>query len=393
MALPLLPLELQLHILTLAAPPPSQHRTRTHSLSTLSLVCRAWRSPAQALLLGHLRYVLHWRQYGHCVGRHFRQLGRSADEYKRRRLEERLRWLRDEKGEVRVTELEVSLLLFMMPPRLAGGGDDDEVVHLLKEVAGETVESLVVRYDPEGAAVLPSFLALFSNLKRLRLQSETMSDPAYLPPLFFPPATSLPPSNALDQPLPNHLPDSPPAFIPFLSSLTHLTLHRLAFERFPPLPLPSLRSLILEAGGLATSSLPPNAIDSLFSWTPNLVVFTWRGFRPYPTPTTFALAPLSLQDVNVHCSAYKDLKALSSAIRGYSASSLRRVEAVLEPECALDGAAGTKKAKYLRRLQEWCGAAGTQLAVRERKAGEGAILDAEDGFDEENEEDDIKMVF
>ncbi|GAA5822544.1 hypothetical protein JCM11251_006373 [Rhodosporidiobolus azoricus] len=217
-----------------------------------------------------------------------------------------------------------------------------------------------------------------------------MSDPAQLPSFFFTTACS---STSCPVPTRSHPLIAPaPPLPPYLSSLTHLTLHRLTFDRFPPTPLPSLLCLTFENGGLSSSSLPVQAIDCLFTWTPNLVVFSWQGFRPYPTAATFANAPASVRDVHLNPEGYRDLAALSSAIRGFHGH-LRRVEIALTPQCDTDGATGTKKEKHLRKIRNWCKDRGTQFVVSARDEADGEAGEVEDGFDEELDEDQVKLVF
>ncbi|GAA6030440.1 hypothetical protein JCM8097_009109 [Rhodosporidiobolus ruineniae] len=372
---PSLPVELQLHILLLACPPLSQHRTRCHLLSRLSLVSPAWRQTAQYLLFSSFRFTLGWRQYAHCVGRHFRSLGRRADEYKERSVEERLRWLK-ERG-VRVREMEVSLLLFTVPDRVTGG--ESEVMQLLKDVSGQELDSLTVRYDSESVAFLPAFLDTFTNVRHLRLVSESMSDPAPLPLAFFPTDPSCP------------TPARPPPAC--LSTLLSLTLTRLSFDRFPPLPLPSLVSLTLTSGGFSPSSLPwaSETIFHLLSFTPALQRFTWRGFRPYPRSATFANAPSSLREVVLICKDDKDVVALCKSVRAFSAGTLARV--VLQEEGFGWAGEPAARVKAEKRLEEWCEEKGTVFDRRGPRDFGLENEDAEDGFEDEEEggEDDVRL--
>ncbi|GAA5864986.1 hypothetical protein JCM8547_004262 [Rhodosporidiobolus lusitaniae] len=361
---PRLPPELQLHILTLSLPPPTQHRTLCVVFSRFSLVSPLWRHAAQAILFGRLRYVLGWRQYGHTVGRHFRALGKAADEYKARKVGDRLRWLKA-RGVV-LRQVEVSLLLFVLPDRVRN--EEDEVWRLVKEM-GETVEEVTVKYDPEGAVRLDEFLTAFPRVRRLYLQSETMSDPPTLPCSFF----SSSPSGFKPNPAP------PPPLPPLLSTLKHLYLTRIAFDRFPPSPLPSLLALSLTDVTFNSSSLPSSTIDSLFSFSPSLVVFSWVSRSPRLTRATFANAPLSLQSVTLSDSGrLPDSTRLLRAVRAFPGAL---------GSLALVGFEKKHPGMGLGNVKAWCKAKGTFFSIRDSSEDEGW----EDDFEEDNPEDEPSL--
>ncbi|BGP18058.1 hypothetical protein JCM10213_008406 [Rhodosporidiobolus nylandii] len=368
--LPLLPVELQLRVLELAVPPSSQHRTRVQRLSRLSLVCQSWRSHAQLLLLPSVRYVLPWRAYTHCTSRHFRNTDRRAEEYKQRRLRDRLAALK--RMGVGVREIEVSLLLLLLPDRLVEG---DELVRLIGEMCAG-VHSVTVRYGPEGASSLERFLRLFPELKHLRLQSEALSDPATLPLSLF--SSSPAPDSSLTLPSP-------------LSNLTSLTLSRLALDSWPPpAPLPHLTSLTLTQGGGFNSSLGPSsatAMADLFAFTPNLRRFSWQGFRPLPSWATFERAPLSLREVVFWVESRGEAKACAAAIQGIIAGTeLRQV--IFR---RLSGGVAWKRKGWEREVDQWGADRGAVVLWGDPPRHEDDDR-FEDGYDEEDEEDAVRML-